>query len=165
MVLPLSHKCFSFCFLFLFFCCTRKPWDNLAEEYSILSMLHTQCQSLFLNITRVRFQHFFHVKYQLSILRSELKCQRIAVFIAGEGHQEDVTASLIHKLDRLEFPHFLPSDWTVHSACLAHAGSCSRTQPWDSNVAMRPSGLATWQNPVKICIGDWTQLKPLHKLL
>lgn len=151
MVLPLSHKCFSFCFLFLFFCCTRKPWDNLAKEYSSLFMLHTQCESLFLNITRVRFQHFFHVKYQVSILRRELKCQRIAVCIAGEGHQEDVTASLAHKLDL--------GDWSFHTSSPA-IGMCTLLAfPMLEAAQGHSLEIVIWRWDHLDWLHDWTQLK------
>lgn len=64
--------------------------------------------------------------------------------------QEDVTACLTFEQD-LASRTCLPQRcfWNVCPICLSHDRSYPRTQPWDSEVVLKPSGLCTCLNPVK----------------
>ena len=56
--------------------------------------------------------------------------------------------------EQWEAPHPLPCPWKVRCACPLRDRVFPRTQPWDSNVVLRLDS-----------IHDWTQLKPVCKLL
>ena len=60
-------------------------------------------------------------------------------------HQFDLWVG--HRQSDARHPHLCP--WNVWSSCLPADRSSPRTQPWDSNVLLRPFGLHTWLNPVK----------------
>lgn len=66
----------------------------------------------------------------------------------GEGHQKDVTACWpVTWTEHSEAPHFLPHPWNVDSTCLLAPRDRSK------DIALRHG------------IRDWTQLRPLYKLL
>lgn len=65
----------------------------------------------------------------------------------------------------LEAPQVLPCAWIMPSACLSWVRSCPRTQPSDSIVVLRSSGLGTLLNSVKASIQTFKIWLLVRKLL
>lgn len=94
-----------------------------------------------------------------------------------DHHQEDMIAHLTFEQD-LAFRTCLPQPclWNVSPTCLPHTRSYPRTQPRDSNVVLKPSGLGAWMKPLQASIKNFkirqksthlgaTQEKPLQQFL
>ena len=70
-----------------------------------------------------------------------------------DDHQEDTIAHLPFEQDlvfRTCLPH--PCLWNVCPTCLPHVRSYPRTQPRDTNVVLKSSGLETWMKPLQTSI-------------
>lgn len=87
-----------------------------------------------------------------------------------DDHQEDTIAHLPFEQDlafRTCLPH--PCLWNVCPTCLPHVRSYPRTQPRDSNVVLKSSGLETWMKPLQTSINtlrsgrNWLILWPPKK--
>lgn len=69
----------------------------------------------------------------------------------GDGHWEDMTIGWPESWTRAPGGFLCPG--TVPFPCLPlPPGSCAGIQPWDSNVATRPSGVCMWMNPRKASV-------------
>ena len=80
--------------------------------------------------------------------------KRVSKFVR-EGNLEDVTTGWPLVWTRaIGVPHPLPCSWNV-SSVYSSTGAVPRTQPWESNVSLRPSGRYKWLNPGKASISTF----------